>query len=470
MRKLYFCLMTALMAMIALSADAQRAGFYRLKNVATEHVADISGHTHFAPNVTMQEAYTLPGTVANVEFEDDTFSSLTIQNVDVVNMVIPMAKYMVANMFDEEEYASLKDTLTLYVASYMSASVADMVIPLINNYTYEDYQNYIASADDNIYYEDTGSGKYFIYVNTPKFPLNAGILTSYLTGVANDYLDRLRYRLESLMDKYLIGREYMKPFAYSLANNIYFNDKLYLIEQNDKTYGAQFGFACTNNLQNADASALWNFMPVNDEDYLAVEGQVLDNDGYWYTSIALGYPVKLAEGMKAFYLTDAVDANHSEVVRKLVDGDVIPAMTPVILQLNAPEASFNKLTPLREMVSSIDDDAMSCATDSLGLLLGFSLDAPDTHFYVLGNVGGKACMVETTQTYFDANTPYYYLNESRKQQTSSGYLKFVSQIDGVNTIIGKTYTHDTVYDLQGRKVVNPSPGLYIVNGRKVVIK
>ena len=29
---------------------------------------------------------------------------------------------------------------------------------------------------------------------------------------------------------------------------------------------------------------------------------------------------------------------------------------------------------------------------------------------------------------------------------------------------------DAIYDLQGRKVMNPAKGLYIVNGKKVVIK
>jgi hypothetical protein len=31
-------------------------------------------------------------------------------------------------------------------------------------------------------------------------------------------------------------------------------------------------------------------------------------------------------------------------------------------------------------------------------------------------------------------------------------------------------TDGAVYDLQGRKVANPSRGLYIINGHKVVIK
>lgn len=473
MRKLYICGLIALMSVFTLGASAQRDGFYRMKNVATNHVANISGHTHFAPNVTMEEAYTLPGTVAEVAFEDVTLSKLVVQNVDAINMVIPVMKEMVLETIDEERFVAMKDTMILYVASYMAADMADLVIPLIQNFTYENFQDYVANADANIYYEDAGDGRYYLYVNTPKFPLNAGILTGYLTGIANGYLDRLRYRIESLMDMYLIGRQYLKPVAYSLANNIYFDDKLYLTEQNDNTYGAQFGFASSKNISQMGEAALWNLMPVNEEDYLAVEGQVLDNDGNWYTSIALGFQVKLSEGMKAFYLTDAVDANKSEVVMKEIEGDVIPPMTPVILKLNGPSAADNKLTPVRIDTELVDpvyyaDNALSCATDSLGLLFGFSLDAPDKRYYVLGNVDGNACMVETTQTYFEANTPYYFLTDDKKAKEKNGYLKFVNEIDGITTVTAHDMNSNTIYDLQGRRVVNPTRGLYIVNGRKVV--
>ena len=471
MRKLYICCLIAVMSVFALEASAQRDGFYRMKNVATNHVANISGHTHFAPNVNIEDAYTLPGTVAKVAFDDVTLSQLVVQNVDAINMVIPAMKEIIVEMIDEERFVALKDTMTLYVASYMAADMADLVIPLIQNFTYDNFLDYVANADANLYYEDTGDGRYYLYVNTPKFPLNAGILTGYLTGVANGYLDRLRYRIESLMDMYLIGREYLKPVAYSLANNIYFADRLYLTEQNDKTYGAQFGFASTKNIAQMGETALWSLMPVNEEDYLGVEGQVLDNDGNWYSSIPLGFSVQLSEGMKASYLAD-VDAANSEVKQIEIEGKVIPSMTPVILKLNGPSAAENKLTPIQNHLADemvYDDNALSCATDSLGLLLGFSIDAPDNHYYVLGNVDGKACMVETAQTYFDANTPYYYLSEDKKSKERKGYLKFVSEIDGISTLsTTNDMNDDVVYDLQGRRVTNPQRGLYIVNGRKVV--
>ena len=41
---------------------------------------------------------------------------------------------------------------------------------------------------------------------------------------------------------------------------------------------------------------------------------------------------------------------------------------------------------------------------------------------------------------------------------------------GINTINNGQWTMDNYFDLQGRKVAQPNKGLYIVNGRKVVIK
>ena len=41
---------------------------------------------------------------------------------------------------------------------------------------------------------------------------------------------------------------------------------------------------------------------------------------------------------------------------------------------------------------------------------------------------------------------------------------------GHTEITDITEKADAIYDLQGRRVENPKKGLYIVNGRKVVIK
>ena len=41
---------------------------------------------------------------------------------------------------------------------------------------------------------------------------------------------------------------------------------------------------------------------------------------------------------------------------------------------------------------------------------------------------------------------------------------------GIETIDNSQFTIDNVYDLQGRRVAQPTKGLYIVNGKKVIIK
>ena len=59
-----------------------------------------------------------------------------------------------------------------------------------------------------------------------------------------------------------------------------------------------------------------------------------------------------------------------------------------------------------------------------------------------------------------------------------GAREFVLNADDESTQTGIGHTEiteitekaDAIYDLQGRRVENPKKGLYIVNGRKVVIK
>lgn len=49
-------------------------------------------------------------------------------------------------------------------------------------------------------------------------------------------------------------------------------------------------------------------------------------------------------------------------------------------------------------------------------------------------------------------------------------LSFDDENTGINTVHGSEIKADSYYDLQGRKIENPKKGLYIVNGKKTVIK
>jgi hypothetical protein len=41
---------------------------------------------------------------------------------------------------------------------------------------------------------------------------------------------------------------------------------------------------------------------------------------------------------------------------------------------------------------------------------------------------------------------------------------------GISNVVPSVPNSSTIYDLQGRRVLNPKKGLYIVNGRKVNLK
>ncbi len=470
MAKKYAFLMALVLSLVSMGAQAQTKGYYRLQNVATNHITHLAGMTQFAPNLTLDEARALPGSVAYLDFEDNKITALSSQNVDVVNMVMPMLKAILLQTIDEPTYYALRDSAEYYVVNFMAASIADLAVPLIQKYTYEDFQNYIYNTDTYIYKEDAGNNSSYLYVNLPKFPLNAGIVTSYLAGKANEYLKLLRTTMKNMALGYLTGREYLIPTVNSLIDHFYFEDKLYLAEINDASYGPQFGFVNTDGYKDESVSDRWAFLPLDEtENYLGVESQVVGADGTHYAAVSWAFPVTLSSGMKAYYLEDELDLSKSQIKRHEITDEVIPAMTPMIIQLNGAGAADNKVTPvLAEGTNVIDGNVLKCATDSLGFLFGFELPSTDPHFYVLAEKDGMIGMMETSQTSFAANTAYYYLDESRKQANPSGFLEWADVVSGINSVVAARQDGQ-VYNLQGRRVEHPTKGIYIINGRKVVM-
>ena len=88
---------------------------------------------------------------------------------------------------------------------------------------------------------------------------------------------------------------------------------------------------------------------------------------------------------------------------------------------------------------------------------------------------------------FVSNNKFYYSNGSTKMKAFRGYFELydylsildegdarISMVDdettGINTVHGSGINAEGTYDLQGRKIENPKKGLYINNGKKVVVK
>ena len=64
-----------------------------------------------------------------------------------------------------------------------------------------------------------------------------------------------------------------------------------------------------------------------------------------------------------------------------------------------------------------------------------------------------------------------YLTYSGGGSSAPSFFGFDGNTTGIDaTLVNSEKVNSVVYDLQGRKVAQPTKGLYIVNGKKVVIK
>ncbi len=471
MRKIYAILGVVMLFAGSLCASAQSDGYNRLRNIATGHYAYLAGSHHFSPDVDEQQALSLPGTVGYMQFatseEGNRVTSLRLQGVDVVNDLLPMLPMMIRQYFTEDVYLELRDSAAVMVNANMSGAMGSMLVGYINRFSYQDFLDWVDQTDTNLYYAEAGRG-YCLYIKTPKFPLNAGDLNSYFISKVNNYLTIYRGSLQRMASEYLADRPDLLPMVYSLVSHLRFEDYLYLTEQTAEGYEGNFGFANVADLPGTAHE--WEFVPVDDNMYLGLAGQVQDASGKWYTSLAAGFPITLGEGMEAYTVTDDVNMDRSLIQWKKLDTDFIPAFTPVIVALNGSDAASNKVTLSPDFSIGTNPGRLILATDENGFLLGKNLEYPDPHYYQLGVTDGKVCLKVIEEPRLNASEAYYYLDDYRKQVDTTGYLLLVDDADGIAVPTASAMGSTDFYDLQGRRVNAPSKGIYIRNGRKVLVR
>lgn len=174
-------------------------------------------------------------------------------------------------------------------------------------------------------------------------------------------------------------------------------------------------------------------------------------------------------GADAYYVT--VGNGVANLTK--VEG-VIPANTGVVLEAQNGGAATATFT---ESVATADDKAAAEGNMLVGSIVGKTFDAEGYTYYILSKgTGEKADAVgfywdknsyNGTQARCGANKAILAVPTTGGAATSSISIRF----DGATMIESIVETKsDVYYDLQGRKVENPSNGLYIVNGKKMLVK
>ena len=181
--------------------------------------------------------------------------------------------------------------------------------------------------------------------------------------------------------------------------------------------------------------------------------------------------VEIPEGVKAYYITtEGVNTDYVSMTE--ITTGVIPANTAVVLEGTEDNYVFN--------VSDADATAVS------GNLLKGTLTSTNVigDAYVLSNPGEGVGLYKTQMTEIQLSSTSgkvnVFLNNAGKAylpasavpaaaQASNGF-RFGEGTTGIEKVEIRNEKSE-IYDLTGRRVENISaPGIYIVGGRKVLVK
>ena len=223
----------------------------------------------------------------------------------------------------------------------------------------------------------------------------------------------------------------------------------------------------------------WYVTPVTDADnqYMGLKGDVKVGSSY-YTTLYAAFPVQLGSGMKAYAVNTLTESTCT-----LEDiGSIVPANVPVVIACAGEGASSNKVTPLTSGVANVGENKLS------GVIFCFPILTPsgkerrsnpawNAQDYVpetmrlLGEADGKLAFITADNVkYLPANRAYLNVSAgsaaSIPTDGSTGIFRVTTNSKNPQQAKG-------IYTLNGVRLPDnmiPQKGIYIQDGKKVVIK
>lgn len=232
-----------------------------------------------------------------------------------------------------------------------------------------------------------------------------------------------------------------------------------------------------------DDSYRWWVEPVNYFCVKPMNENIKDSQGYYWTTLTTAFPYTIPEnsGVLGAYTVSTTskkeDGNtYAQLTTLAKPGETVPAKTPVLLKLSSADAADNKLVPTGSHVVGNSNKKVT-----KNLLSGIYLDSKEknnTKNYRVLNISTKTgkigfFMMNSSVTYMDGNKAFLDFSQSSGAK-GAVYIDFDnidSDVTGITNIHQDEEPENPVYyDLQGRRVEHPQHGIYIVNGKKVIIK
>lgn len=158
-------------------------------------------------------------------------------------------------------------------------------------------------------------------------------------------------------------------------------------------------------------------------------------------------------GVKAYY----VSAKGAEATMTAIDAQAIPANQGVILTSESGDAAT--------MVPAAGETAATITGNQLGHSAGVAKTLTAGEGYILGNGTEGIAFYPCKDGSLPINKAYLLGNGE-----SAIVMNFGNAVTGINTIAAPASAKAPIFDLSGRRVVKATKGLYIQNGKKVIVK
>lgn len=219
------------------------------------------------------------------------------------------------------------------------------------------------------------------------------------------------------------------------------------------TETGSFEKAAFNNYYDENNSSAFTFEEVTYPNTINFNDAQNINGVSHIATFSAPFAIIIPAGVKAYY----VSAKGTEATMTAIDAQAIPANQGVILTSESGEAAT--------MVPAADETAAAITGNQLGHSAGVAKSLTAGEGYILGNGSEGTAFYPCKAGSLPINKAYLLGNGE-----SAIVMNFGNAVTGINTIAAPASAKAPIFDLSGRRVVKATKGLYIQNGKKVIVK
>lgn len=220
------------------------------------------------------------------------------------------------------------------------------------------------------------------------------------------------------------------------------------------TRTGSFEKAGLHNFYNDDNSSAFTFEEVAYPNTINFNDAQNINGVSHIATFSAPFATIIPAGIKAYY----VSAKGTEATMTAIDAQAIPANQGVILTSESGAAAT--------MVPAAGETAATITGNQLGHSAGAAKSLTAGDGYILGNGTEGTAFYPCQAGSLPINKAYLLGSNGQ----SAIVMNFGNAVTGINTIAAPASAKAPIFDLSGRRVVKATKGLYIQNGKKVIVK